>query len=127
MYLERVDAILELIARADGLRWQLARLSNRDEANAQSVRNRGSEDKAATFDADDRLLAGMTQYVGFLDKNMDGKVSWREMPKRMKKRLVQGFKAVDTNGDGGLDIDEMVAMRRQGEKQDKPAESTGAD
>ncbi len=45
--------------------------------------------------------------MGFLDKNLDGKLSWRELPKRLKKRLVQGFKAVDTNGDGGLDIQEM--------------------
>ncbi len=77
----------------------------------------------------DPLLAGMTQYVGFLDKNMDGKVSWREMPQRMKKQLVQGFKAVDTNGDGGLDIQEFVALQknRMMRKQQESAEAAGDD
>jgi hypothetical protein len=56
-----------------------------------------------------------TTFVGFLDKNMDGKVSWRELPDRMKKRLIQGFKAVDTNGDGGLDVDEFLALPRERE------------
>lgn len=68
----------------------------------------------------DRLLTGVTLYVGFLDKNMDGKVSWREMPTRLKKQLIQGFSMVDTNGDGGLDIDEFVAMQ-------KARQSGGAD
>jgi hypothetical protein len=31
----------------------------------------------------------------------------------MKKRLVQGFKAVDSNGDGGLDMDEFIAMQQR--------------
>lgn len=58
----------------------------------------------------DPRLARTTQLVGFLDRNMDGRVSWHEMPREMKKRLVQGFKAVDTDGDGGLDIDEFMAL-----------------
>ncbi|MGE0622221.1 MAG: hypothetical protein AB7I04_03350 [Pseudomonadales bacterium] len=67
-----------------------------------------------------------TQFVGFLDRNMDGKVSWREMPRDMQKRLVQGFKAVDTNADGGLDIDEFMALSewretRQTEEPPAPA------
>jgi hypothetical protein len=66
----------------------------------------------------DKQRSSVTQFIGFLDKNMDGKVSWRELPDRMKKQLVQGFKAVDTNGDGGLDIDEFLKLRnrRQGDK-----------
>ena len=61
----------------------------------------------------------MTQYFGFIDKDLDGKLSWKELPKRMKKQLVQGFKAVDTNGDGGLDIKEMynIEKRRAANKQ----------
>ena len=55
----------------------------------------------------DNALADTTKFVGFLDKNLDGKVSWRELPRAIKKRLVQGFSAVDTNGDGGLNIKEM--------------------
>ena len=61
----------------------------------------------------DKQRSEVTQLVGFLDKNMDGKVSWRELPQRMKKQLVQGFSTVDGNGDGGLDIDEFLVMQRQ--------------
>ncbi len=76
----------------------------------------------------DRTLGQATQLVGFLDKNMDGKVGWRELPREMKKRLVQGFRAVDTDGDGGLDIDEFLALmsymekaREQGEAPTDPS------
>ena len=31
----------------------------------------------------------------------------------MKKRLVQGFKLVDANGDGGLDARELHALNRR--------------
>ena len=55
----------------------------------------------------DAAMADTNKFVGFLDKNLDGKVSWRELPKEFKKRLVQGFKAVDKDGDGGLNIEEM--------------------
>ena len=80
----------------------------------------------------DRTLAQTTQWVGFLDQNMDGKLSWRELPKQVKKQLVQGFKAVDSNGDGGLDIDEMyvivekLAERRAKERAEKQSTQTDA-
>ncbi len=63
----------------------------------------------------DRLLARTAQFVGFLDADLDGRLSWRELPRELKKRLVQGFKAVDRNGDGGLDLQEMheITLRRQ--------------
>lgn len=73
----------------------------------------------------DRQLSGVTQFIGFLDKDMDGKLSWRELPDRMKKRLIQGFSTVDTNGDGGLDIQEFNAMQNQREKQER--RTAGAD
>jgi hypothetical protein len=63
----------------------------------------------------DRMRSVYTQFVGFLDRNMDGKVGWRELPENLRKRLVQGFKAVDSNGDGGLDVDEFLALQRQRE------------
>ena len=37
--------------------------------------------------------------------DMDGKLVWGELPPRIKKRLVQGFRGVDTNGDGTVDKD----------------------
>lgn len=76
----------------------------------------------------DKLRARTTQYVGFLDKNIDGKLSWKELPRPLKKRLVQGFKAVDSNGDGGLDIDEMYAIsKRRSEAQAKKEVEQGAE
>jgi Ca2+-binding EF-hand superfamily protein len=70
-------------------------------------------------------LAQLTQYFGFIDKDLDGKLSWKELPKRMKKQLVQGFKAVDTNGDGGLDIKEMynIEKRRAAKQQEAAADA----
>ena len=72
----------------------------------------------------ERQLSGVTQFIGFLDKDMDGKLSWRELPDRMKKRLIQGFSTVDTNGDGGLDIEEFNAMQNQLEKQERRTAGT---
>ncbi len=73
----------------------------------------------------DRQLSGVTQFIGFLDKDMDGKLSWRELPDRMKKRLIQGFSTVDTNGDGGLDIEEFNAMQKQ--QKTREQHTAGAD
>ncbi len=73
----------------------------------------------------DRQLSGVTQFIGFLDKDMDGKLSWRELPDRMKKRLIQGFSTVDTNGDGGLDIEEFNAMQKEQKKREQ--HTAGAD
>ncbi len=75
----------------------------------------------------DRMLARTTQYVGFLDQNIDGKLSWRELPKQLKKRLVQGFKAVDTNGDGGLDIQEMHKITLQQQRDRNAATESSVD
>ena len=61
----------------------------------------------------DEARAQTSLWVGVLDENMDGYVSWRELPKEMKKRLVQGFKAVDKDGDGKLNMDEMHKLTLQ--------------
>ena len=58
----------------------------------------------------DKALTRTVQMVGILDKDLDGKVSWKELPKRYKKMLVQGFKMVDRDNDGGLNIEEMHAL-----------------
>lgn len=63
-------------------------------------------------------LADTYQWVGFLDHDMDGRLSWNELPQGMKKRLVQGFKMVDTNNDGGLDAVELYEInKRQAQQQ----------
>ena len=74
----------------------------------------------------DRALADTTQMVGFLDKDMDGKLSWQELPKTIKKRLVQGFKMVDTNADGGLDIQELYSLSKRGQQAQSNDASTEA-
>ena len=61
----------------------------------------------------DRHRARTTQWVGFLDKNMDGKLMWSELPRNLKKRLVQGFKMVDKDGDGGLNVVELMDLTRK--------------
>jgi len=61
----------------------------------------------------DNQLAELGQWFGFIDENMDGKLVWSELPEFMKKRLVQGFKMADGNGDGGLDMQEFVALQQR--------------
>lgn len=61
----------------------------------------------------DRHRARTTQWVGFLDKNMDGKLMWSELPRNLKKRLIQGFKMVDKDGDGGLNVVELMSLTRK--------------
>ena len=74
----------------------------------------------------DKALADTTQMVGFLDKDMDGKLSWQE-PVRIKRRLVQGFKMVDSNADGGLDIKELYGLsKRRGQQAQSNDASTEA-
>jgi hypothetical protein len=70
-------------------------------------------DESSATPTHDRQRSQLTQWVGFLDRDMDGKLVWSELPRHIKKRLVQGFKMVDKNGDGGLDIEEFIAMQRQ--------------
>ncbi len=66
----------------------------------------------------DKGLADTYQWVGFLDHDMNGRLSWKELPQGMKKRLVQGFKMVDTNNDGGLDAVELYEInKRQAQQQ----------
>ncbi len=66
----------------------------------------------------DKGLADTYQWVGFLDHDMDGRLSWKELPQGMKKRLVQGFKMVDRNNDGGLDAVELYEInKRQAQQQ----------
>ena len=48
-----------------------------------------------------------------LDYSAASSTSWRELPKEFKKRLVQGFKAVDQDGDGKLNVDEMHKLTLQ--------------
>jgi hypothetical protein len=61
----------------------------------------------------DAQRSQIAQWFGFMDANMDGKLVWSELPDSMKKRLVQGFKAADVNGDGGLDMNEFMVLQQR--------------
>ena len=69
----------------------------------------------------DKGLADTYQWVGFLDHDMDGRLSWKELPQGMKKRLVQGFKMVDANNDGGLDAVELYEINKRAAQQQASA------
>ncbi|QFU77775.1 redoxin domain-containing protein [Halioglobus maricola] len=67
----------------------------------------------------DDLRSGVSQWVGYLDQNLDGKVQRSEMPERLRKNIGLKWIFLDKNFDGGLDYDEMEAMiRRRQEKKD---------
>ena len=57
------------------------------------------------------LRANSAQFIGFLDTDMDGKLVKAELPQRMRDNL-GWFKwwFVDTNFDGGLDLEEIESM-----------------
>ena len=56
------------------------------------------------------------QIIGFLDKNKDGKISKDEASDEMKPN----FQFIDTNGDGGIDLEEAKVMVDFINKESKP-------
>lgn len=50
----------------------------------------------------------LSQAMGFLDQDVDGKVSEPELSPRMKKRVGDRFGHFDADGDGGLDFGELA-------------------
>src|SRR5579859_1768108 len=49
--LERITAVFQIVGHLSGGSGQFARLAYRDEARVESIRERGTEDEAACFDA----------------------------------------------------------------------------
>jgi hypothetical protein len=71
------------------------------------------ETAAAQVDSDGRFAD--TRILGFLDKNLDGKVEKSELRGQIGKALLAQFDALDTNHDGVLDKAELkVAMSKMG-------------
>ncbi|HEY8003022.1 MAG TPA: hypothetical protein VIE16_02275 [Phenylobacterium sp.] len=67
------------------------------------------ETSASQVDSDARF--NDTRIIGFLDKNLDGKVSKTELRGEFGKMLLPRFEAIDANHDGFIDKAEMkVAM-----------------
>jgi hypothetical protein len=85
------------------------------------------ETAAAQVDSDGRFAD--TRLIGFLDKNLDGKVQKSELRGQVGKMLLAKFDEIDTNHDGVLDKAELkVAMSKmQGFQRHKsPAEEFNA-
>jgi hypothetical protein len=71
------------------------------------------ETAAAQVDSDGRFAE--TRVIGFLDKDLDGKIEKAELRGQIGKMLAAQFDALDTNHDGALDKAEMkVAMSKMG-------------
>ncbi len=69
-------------------------------------------------------LMELSQAMGFMDQNVDGKVAFDELIPRMKKQVGESFSKFDINADGGLNIRElgelfkaMNARRQKGSEQ----------
>jgi len=69
-------------------------------------------------------LMELSQAMGFMDQNVDGKVAFDELIPRMKKQVGESFSKFDVNADGGLSIRElgelfkaMSAQRKKGPEQ----------
>ncbi|MFU8814420.1 MAG: redoxin domain-containing protein [Pseudomonadales bacterium] len=60
----------------------------------------------------DPQLSQTAQWFGFMDRDMDGRLVWSELPDSLKRRLVQGFKMADTDGDGALNLQEFIALQQ---------------
>ena len=68
-----------------------------------------------------KALAQTTQMIGFMDKDLDGKLSWAEMPGYLQKRIGDSFKQADANSDGGLSIKEMHRLQEMQRRQQSNA------
>jgi hypothetical protein len=71
------------------------------------------ETAAAQIDSDGRF--NDTRIIGFLDKDLDGKIEKAELRGQIGKQFTAQFDTIDTNHDGAIDKAEMkVAMAKMG-------------
>ena len=76
----------------------------------------------------DKTRMQITQQMGFLDRDMDGKLTLEEAARlgSRAKRFEQSIALGDRNRDGGLDIEEWVALRKA-LAQRRAAQAAGAE
>ena len=55
VHFKRISAVFEFVRNGYGIRWKFPGLSHRDETDSELIRERGTEDKSAGFDADNRI------------------------------------------------------------------------
>lgn len=69
-----------------------------------------------------------TQFIGFMDKNLDGRVEKDELSPRMQKRMETAFRFGDADKDGALSVEEYITIKNRGKKSKQKrggAESAG--
>lgn len=54
-----------------------------------------------------------TQFIGFVDKDLDGKITKEELPKAWRKSMADAFQYGDANKDGALSVEEYIAVKNQ--------------
>ena len=55
-----------------------------------------------------------TQFIGFIDKNLDGLLTKDELSKRLRERMKTAFRFGDVNKDGALSVEEYIAIKNRG-------------
>lgn len=75
----------------------------------------------------DPILSEASQRIGFMDQDMDGVVSKAEMPKRMLAGIGENWSRLDSDADGGLNVQEMVMMMKSQQQSAKQAANTGGE
>lgn len=58
----------------------------------------------------DSAKAEIVQMMGFMDQDMDDKVTQSELSTRLRRAVGENFPAFDTDRDGGLNVKEMTSM-----------------
>lgn len=87
-------------------------------------------DETAATPTHDKIRMQVTQQMGFLDRDMDGRLTVAEAGRlgpRMAQRIEQGIKLGDRNKDGALDIDEWSGLRKAQRARSQAAQAAGAE
>jgi peroxiredoxin len=69
-------------------------------------------EESSTQPIHDKARMDVAQWFGFMDKDMDSRLAWEELPPRMQKRMQKSFAYGDSDKDNALTIDEYIALQR---------------
>ena len=68
-----------------------------------------------------------TQFIGFADRNLDGKLEPSELNERWRKQMQGAFKHGDTDKDGALTVNEYIAVKNQSKQAKRKAKEPVGD